>query len=143
MLQTLASLHSYLRYLLLALLVINIITTFYGWMAKRKFANLDDKLSLGLFISTHLQLTLGIIVYVLWVMQASPFMDMKGTMHDKTLRYYTVEHLTMMLIAIVLISLGRILAKKDATDAGKYRKSFLFFTAALVVISATLMMMPK
>ena len=142
MFTALSTAHSYLRYILLILLVINIVTTLYGWLGKRKYSNVDDKLSLALFISTHLQLTLGLVLYFLWTSQSGVFADMKSTMQTPALRYFTVEHLVGMLVAIVSISLGRIIAKKATTDEDKFKRAFIYFATGLVVIAGMLWHMP-
>jgi len=58
-------------------------------------------------------------------------------MKDKVYRYFAIEHLTGMLIAIVLITIGRGAAKKNIPDLAKFKRSFWFFLVALVIILAT------
>ena len=95
--------HSYLRYILLILLIVVIITSLMGLINKKPYTSTDNKLSLFLFISTHLQLLLGLILFFV-----SPAVEFSGdAMKDSTARYWLVEHNTAMIIAIVLITLGR------------------------------------
>jgi len=48
-----------------------------------------------------------------------------------------VEHSTMMIIAIILITMGRIMSKKATTDQAKFKKLFWFnFIALLVILAA-------
>ncbi len=42
-----------------------------------------------------------------------------------------------MLIAIVLITIGRSAAKKNIPDAAKFKRSFWFYLIALLIILAT------
>lgn len=56
-------LHSLNRFVLLALLLVVLYKSLTGWLNKSAYTNADDKLSLALFISTHTQLLLGIILY--------------------------------------------------------------------------------
>jgi hypothetical protein len=58
-------------------------------------------------------------------------------MKNPVMRYYAVEHITGMLIAIVLITIGKGVAKKRIPDAAKYKRTFWFFLIALVIILAT------
>ena len=135
--------HSWLRYLLLALLVINIISTLIGWLGKRDYTKADDRLSLFLLISTHTQLLLGLVIYFMWVTSENIFGNMATTMHTTALRYYAVEHITGMIIAVALITLGRILPKKTTHHASRFRQSFFYFIAAFLVIMGMLAAMPK
>lgn len=126
--------HSYLRYVVLVLLVIVIITSLMGLANKKPFSATDNKLSLYLFISTHLQLLLGLILFFV-----SPVVQFSGAaMKDASTRYWLVEHNTAMIIAVVFITLARTTSKK-MTDAGaKHKRMFIFNLIALVIIVLTI-----
>lgn len=126
--------HSYLRYLILILLVIVIITSLLGWTNKKSYTDNDNKLGLSLFISTHLQLLLGLILFFV-----SPAVQFSGAaMKDPAARYWLVEHNTAMLIAIVLITLARTTSKKMAHDPAKHKRMFVFNAIALIIIIVTI-----
>src|SRR5579871_6950740 len=92
-------LHSLNRYVLLVLLLTVIYKSFTGWQKKSSFEKADDKLSLFLFISTHTQLLLGLILFF-----TSNVVIFSGeSMKNHVLRYWLAEHSVGMLIAIVLI----------------------------------------
>jgi hypothetical protein len=130
--QILVALHSLNRFILLILLAVVIIKSLMGWLNKSPFEKTDDKLSLFLFISTHTQLLLGLILYFV-----SPAVIFSGaSMKDTVARYWLVEHITGMLIAIVLISLARIQSKKLTESTAKHKKLFIFNVAGLVIIIA-------
>ncbi len=125
-------LHSLNRFILLALLLIVLYHSLKGWLTKSPFEKADDKLSLFLFIATHTQLLLGLALYFV-----SPVVVFSGaSMKDPVARYWLVEHLTGMLIAVVLISLGRILSKKVSDSTTKHKRLFIYNIVALVVILA-------
>jgi hypothetical protein len=58
-------------------------------------------------------------------------------MKDSVARFYAVEHMTGMLIAIILITIGRGVSKKDIPDGVKHKRTFWFFLVALVIILAS------
>jgi hypothetical protein len=64
---------------------------------------------------------------------------MAVAMKDASLRYWTVEHLAMMIFALVLITVGHARAKKAAEAAAKHRTVAIFYGLALVVILAAIM----
>jgi hypothetical protein len=101
--------------------------------SKKAFGSSDNKINLFLFISAHTQLLVGIILYFV-----SPFVKFgPEAMRDTEIRFFTMEHTVMMLIAIILITMGRIMSKKTVTDAGKFKKLFWFnFIALLVILAA-------
>src|SRR5260370_19538263 len=115
-------LHSLNRFILIALLLIVIVRAFMGMQNKSAFSSTDDKLSLFLFISTHTQLLLGLILY--FVSPAVIFSS--ASMKEAVARYWLVEHISGMLIAIVLITLGRILSKKLSDSTAKHKRLFIY-----------------
>lgn len=130
MYQALLYTHSYIRYAVLILLVVVIVTSLAGWLGKKNYTNTDNKLNLFLFISTHLQLLLGLILYIV-----SPNVKFgETTMSDGVTRYWTVEHIFIMLIAVVLITLARTTSKKLPAAAAKHKRVFIFNLIAFLLI---------
>jgi uncharacterized membrane protein len=124
--------HSLLRYFILIALVVVIVKGLIGLINKQPYGKWDNKLGLYLFIFTHMQLLAGIILYFV-----SPFVKFgPETMSDKVTRYWTVEHIFSMLIAVVLITLARTTSKKMTNDEDKHKRMVIFNFVALVVILA-------
>ena len=111
-----------------------IITSLVGLTSKKPYTDTDNKLGLGLFISTHLQLLLGLILFFI-----SPAVQFSGdAMKDPTTRYWLVEHNTAMIIAIVFITLARTTSKKMVTSGDKHKRMLIFNLIALVIIIAAI-----
>jgi len=128
--------HSLLRYFILIALVVVIIKAILGLVNKQPFGKWDNKLGLYLFIFTHMQLLIGLILYFV-----SPFVKFgPDTMSDKTTRYWTVEHILTMLVAVVFITLARTTSKRMTTDEAKHKRMLIFNGIALLIIVATIMM---
>lgn len=130
MLDLLVLTHSVIRYFVLLFLLVVIVRSFSGWQKKAEYTALDDKMSLWLFIFTHTQLLLGLILYFI-----SPAVIFSGaSMKETVARYWLVEHISMMLIAIVLITMARITAKKMTEAYARHKRMFIFNTLALIII---------
>jgi len=124
-------LHSGFRYIVLLLVLLAIIRAWLGWLGKVTYSESHRKLNLFALISVHTQLLIGILLYFV-----SPFVKFSSdTMKDATTRYWTVEHLTGMLIAIVLITIGHARSKRGATSDAKHKSIAIFYTLALIVIA--------
>lgn len=131
----LTHLHSSFRYIVLILLLAVVIKSLLAWLNKSKFESIDNKLSLWLLIATHLQLVGGLLLYIV-----SPFVQFNSsTMKDASVRYWTVEHFTMMILAIILITIARISHKKLTSDEAKHRRLFLLNIVALAIIVAAIL----
>ena len=123
-------LHSITRYLVLIALVGVIIQSLVGLTQNKPYGKLENKAGLYLFIFTHTQLLIGLILYFV-----SPIVIFSGAaMKDSVARYWLVEHSTIMLIAIVLITMARITAKKLSTDKEKHKRLLIFNSIALILI---------
>lgn len=120
--------HSGLRWLALVLLIAAAFVAFRRWQGRSEFTEGNRKLYLYTFIVIHLQLTLGLILYFI-----SPKVNF-GLLSDKLYRFYTVEHSVGMLVAITLITLGYLRAKRAGGPANKHRTVFVFYTIGLLLI---------
>lgn len=126
--------HSILRYFILILLVVVIIQSLIGWLNKKPYGSTENRLGLFLFICTHTQFLVGIVLFFI-----SPFVQFSGAaMKDSSTRYWLVEHNTAMIISIVLITLARTTSKKMVSDTDKHKRMFIFNAIALVVILVTI-----
>ncbi|MEY2950148.1 MAG: cytochrome B [Saprospiraceae bacterium] len=91
-----------------------------------------SKTPLFAFIATHIQLVFGVILYFL-----SPKVQFTAdTMKVALTRFYTVEHTTLMLIAIVLITLGYGKWKRAETPEKASKKILTFYLIGLILILA-------
>ncbi len=122
--------HSGLRWIALVLLLITIVKSFSGWFGNKPYTALDKKLSLFTLISIHSQLLIGFWLY------ADFIIDGRFGMKDAYSRFFSVEHITGMLVAITIFTIGYIKAKKAGTDKAKFKTIAIFFTIALIIILA-------
>jgi hypothetical protein len=136
----LLDLHSILRWVLLVLAIVAIFKSYSGMTAGKVFSAGDRKVGLFLMIAAHTTLVVG---FYLWL--AGPYglanirnLGFGEVMRDRVYRFYAVEHLVGMLIAIVLITLGRGAAKKNISDRAKHKRTFWYILVALVIILATI-----
>lgn len=128
--------HSILRYFILIMLIVVIVKSVMGWLSNKPYTKLDNKLSLYLLIFTHLQLIAGVILY--FISDVVQFNS--DTMKNAGIRYWTVEHVTMMLIAVVLITVARSTSKRMTSDMARHKRLAVFNIIALVIIVGSIMM---
>lgn len=122
--------HSGLRWLVLIFLLLAIVNAGRKMGGSTAYGASDKRLGLFALIFTHIQLILGLILYFI-----SPKVQFgAGTMGDALLRFYTVEHISLMLISIVLITIGYSKAKRQEADSKKFKTTFWYYLIALVLI---------
>ena len=128
--------HNILRWAVLLFGLWTLLNALTGVLSKRSYTGRDNKVNLFFMISCDIQLLLGLILYF-----NNGWFDMlktnaKEVMKDGTTRFFALEHFLMMIIAWLLVHVGRSMVKRADTDTKKHRKSLLFFGLAIVLILA-------
>ncbi len=129
------TLHSLVRWAIVIVGIVAIVRAFMGWRGGKPWAQLDDRLGLGFTSVMDLNLLLGLLLYfVLSPITTGAFRDMGAAMSAPTIRFFAVEHILVMIIAVVVAHIGRSRSKKAADDAGKFKQAAIFFTISMVLV---------
>ncbi|MBC3784058.1 cytochrome B [Spirosoma utsteinense] len=124
--------HSGLRWIALILLVVAVIVSIGKWQGRSGYTDGNRKLYLFTLIAVHTQLIIGLVLYFI-----SPKVNF-SLMSDKIYRFYTVEHTTGMLIAIILITIGYSRSKRATDPVTKQRLVGIFYGIGLLLILASI-----
>lgn len=122
--------HSGLAYLVLFILVIAVINAIIGFVNKKEFTANDRKMALFALIFTHLQFTIGLVLYFVSPLGKASF----GQMSNAALRLTSLEHPLVNLIAIILITIGWSKHKKLLTSESKFKTFAIFYGIGLLLI---------
>ena len=134
-------LHYYNRYLILAALAFVLYRSISGWLGNRPYEKADSIAGGVLVGLAHLQLVGGLLQYFVtsaYAQQARA--NMGAAMKDPLLRYFGVEHISMMIVAIVLVQLGRTFSKRKTDSTAKHKTVAIYTGIATLLIVATLAM---
>ncbi len=130
----LVHLHSVNRWIILGLLMLALFKAFTGWFGKQEFTESDRKTVLFGLISIHIQFLLG-----LWLYFISPLVSFEeGSIKNEIYRFYTVEHFTIMIVAVILITVGFSLSKRAKESLAKFKRIAIFYTIGLLIILASI-----
>ena len=128
------SIHGLFAYLFLITTIVFVILSLISFFKKSDYKKTNKTLAKLAFISSHIQLVLGLI---LWWSQGYLTMlgeDMKAVMSDKAIRILAVEHPATNILAIALLTIGFISIKKSALDQTKHLQGIIYFGIALLLI---------
>ncbi|MCB9251228.1 MAG: hypothetical protein H6605_02070 [Flavobacteriales bacterium] len=125
--------HNALRWAILISGFIAVYRAYSGFSGKKNWTNADQKAGLWFLLFCHLQLLVGLMLYFYMGYQ-NQLANMGETMKNHVLRYWSVEHLFGMLIAIALVQIGRIKTKKANPDHAKHKKALIWFGLGLILI---------
>ena len=127
--------HSWLRWIVLILMLFVIIKSLLGVINKSSYQKLDKTLTASMVGTLRLQLVLGLILYVfLSPITQAAFADFSAAMKDSSLRYFAVEHIFAMIVGLGLAEVGKSRTKKAVEDAKKFKAQLIFFTISLLIM---------
>lgn len=138
MYETVYFIHSWWAYLVLLVLLITVILSLVGFSSKKEYGPTEFRLALFTLIVSHIQLLIGIVLYVVGVLQNAKYfsafsnMGMGDIMKDATFRLYLVEHPLMMLISVILVTVGYSRHKNKRLSHQKFKTLSIFYTLALI-----------
>jgi hypothetical protein len=127
-------LHSWLRWVVLALLVAATLRAIGGRRARRAWTAGDRRANMLATVSLDVQMLLGLLLY--WFLSpftTEAFNDFGAAMRTPGLRYWAVEHVTVMVGALIVAHLGNVMARHAPTDSSRHLRGALFFGLALLL----------
>lgn len=131
--------HSIGRWVLLLLLLIAIFNSLIA--GNRPFIKSDAGTGLLLTIVADLMLLIGLALWY-WgpkgynlIVAAGGFAN---AMKDPVTRFYGVEHIAGMLVAIILLHIGKAQGRKAMSEKQKHNRTVLFYFLALLIILVTI-----
>ena len=124
----LVSTHSGLRWIALVLLVLAI----YNAFTANEYEKKHRLVNMFAMISLHTQLLIGLALYF----TSSKVQFTEGWMKVAVTRFFGMEHLVGMLIAIVFVTIGHSKSKKANESAAKFKAIKLWYVLGLILILA-------
>ena len=131
--QVLLVLHNLIRWFIIIFAFWTVIGALSGLTSKREYKVSDGRSNFFFMLGMDIQLLIGLILYFTsgWF---ESLKHMGESMKDPMLRFFTIEHSLMMIIAWILVHAGRVSVKKALTSTAKFKKTLLFFGIALLLI---------
>ena len=138
MYSTILSLHHYISFLALILLLVAAVNGFLGTREEKIFNNTFRKINLFTLISVHTMFLLGVILLVISPVATAAFADMGAAMKDGATRKAIIEHPFTNVLAVILATIGNAKSKKAISHGSKFKASMIYFGLALILILSRL-----
>jgi hypothetical protein len=135
---TLLALHSLTRWLVLASLLFSIFWAYRGWLLNKPYLRFDNSVRHITATIAHIQLVLGVWLYFISPIVNYFLHNFSTAVHERAIRFFGMEHITMMLIAITMITIGSAKAKRKSTGKEKFKSMAIWFTIALLIILSSI-----
>ena len=115
-------LHAWLRWIVVLLGLATTVASARARASARPFERFHGRLGLFFVAALDLQLTLGLLLY-LWLspITRAAFQDPGKAMHFATSRFFLVEHVFSMVLALLCAHVGRVRMRRGKADADKHK----------------------
>jgi len=130
----LLSIHSIIRWLVLASLLYALFRAYKGWYSGNQFSKHDNMVRHNTATVAHIQLLVGLLLYSISPIVRYFYSSYSEALHNRGVRFFGMEHSLMMIIAVTLITIGSISAKRKNSDKQKFKTMAIWFSIALFVI---------
>ncbi len=131
------SIHNVVRWLVLGAALFALFRSLSGWRAREAWTPSAAGAGRIYVILMDVQLLIGILLYaVLSPVTRQAFADMGAAMAVRELRFFVVEHLLLMFLAVAAAHMGKALAPRGASDALRWRRATLWYGLSLILMLA-------
>lgn len=129
--------HSWLRWAVLGAALYVIVRAVRGIRSKSDWHKADARAFFTLCRLADVQVTLGLLLY-LWLspIVQSALVDLKAAMRSAPLRFFGVEHITAMVIAIVVLNIGSLRVKRHEPSTARHATSLKWTLGFLLCVCA-------
>lgn len=129
------ALHNLLRWVVVLLALYLLIRTYGGLLGRRTFTLQDANAGRWFTIGLDVQVLVGLILYfVVSPITRGALANFGEAMSNADIRFFAVEHLLMMVVAVVLSHVGTAQVRKATDDRTKFVRSAIWYTLAIVVL---------
>lgn len=123
--------HSLLRWGILFTVAVAGSAALMGWLRNGPVITWQRATAIWAMVLCHVQLVIGFVLYGFDIANGK-----FERMAPDSMRYWKFEHMGMMLIVIILVTVGRLASKKANTERGKHMRVAIFYLLALLVMLA-------
>ena len=128
-------LHNIVRWLVLLAGAWIVVLAWRGWLGKGRWTATEDRATRAFTGMLDFQFLIGLSLYLVFSpLTRSAFADMGSAMRDAPIRYFLVEHPTLMVAAVAIAHVGAVKVRRSMGDAEKFQRAAIWFGLALAIV---------
>ncbi len=133
--ELLLTLHNLWRWVVLFLAILAVVAAWRGWFGKRAWADRDRKIGSFTAMAMDIQFLLGLLLYIFGEYGIKGFSKgMQFVSANRDYRFFGLEHVFYMLLAVILAHLGSMLPRKVQDASAKFMRAAIPFSLMLLLI---------
>jgi hypothetical protein len=134
MYQLLTFFHSISRWLVLVSLLYSIYRAYKGYISQLHFTKTDNAVRHWTATIAHIQLVIGIMLYTQSPIIKYFWYNFNEAVQNLDALFFGLLHISFMILAIILITIGSALAKRKQTDTEKFKTMLVWFSISFFII---------
>ena len=127
-------LHSLNRWMVLGSLAYVIWRAALGYLGSRPFSKTDNALRHWSATIAHLQLILGLLLYIQLPLTSYFWSHFKESIGDMEIAFFGLWHILLMVVAIIIVTITSAISKRRPTDPQRFKTLLIGYTFALLII---------
>ena len=127
--------HSWLRWAVLVAGLFAVARAIAGATGRRSWTRVDERAGFWFVTLLDVQMLLGLILYlVLSPITRAAMQDFAAAMKSSGLRFWGVEHLFGMIVAVALVHMGRVRTRRLTDSRARHKAAAISYTLGLLAI---------
>jgi hypothetical protein len=127
-------LHNITRWFVLIAAIYAIVVSIRGLATSKTWTKSDQRAGLIYSSLLGVQLVIGIILYIISPVVQSGLRDMATAMQNSQIRFFVVEHITLMIMAFVVAQVAYSVSKRATSDRARFVRSSIGYVLATVLV---------
>lgn len=112
-----------------------IIWSISGWLRFKVFSPAFNRLTYFFNLLLYFQLFTGLFLYIFLTGEIETTgISLEQAVNQSKLRFWVIEHVSLMLFALVISQIGRLFIKQISSDRGKFRMATFYYGISLIVV---------
>ena len=127
-------LHNVTRWLVVLAALVAIGIAIHGLVTRRPWTRPARLSGVAYVIIMDVQLLIGLVLYAVSPLVRAGLADVGAGMGDSLIRYFLVEHLLLMVLAVAAAHVGAVTVRRAATDRAKYSRAATWFSVSFLLV---------
>lgn len=130
----LLSVHSIFRWMIMAMLIYTLSSAYIGWKKKSIFSSRHILLINYLSFIACTQVLVGLLLYLHSPIPTSFRLGWPDSIHNRSLRFFAIEHSSSMLIALAFLITGKFWIRPPLSNLQKFKIMGVYCAVAILII---------
>jgi hypothetical protein len=128
------AIHNLFRWIVLLVAAYTLFRIYTGWLGRRAWTRVEREATTLYGMALDIQLVLGLVLVFVSPLLRAAFNNLAAALAAETSRFFVLEHIPLMIAAVVLAHVGAAQVRKASDDGGMFGRAALWYSASLLVI---------